>query len=320
MEEVYINFMKNIGKRVFKLQAAALERTGDLIDDEFTHAINLVLQTKGHFIISGIGKSGIVGRKIAATFASTGTPSFFVHPAEAFHGDLGMFTSDDAALLISYSGETEEVIRLIATLKKFSIKIIAFVGNKDSTLGKNADIALDVSVEKEACPNNLAPTASTTSTLVMGDALAVALIEQRGFKAKDFAIYHPGGSLGKRLLTQVKDVMHKDYPIVYSGDNMSDVIINMTNGGLGLVVVLKDDGIEGIITDGDLRRALVKYSNLLELKADDIMTKKPLMIRETVMFCDAEKEMLDSEVTSLIVQNDAGRITGILKLLDANKL
>jgi len=311
--------MKNIGKNVFKLQAQALQRTGDLIDEQFELATNLIMETKGRFIISGIGKSGIIGRKIAATLASTGTPSFFVHPAEAYHGDLGMITPEDTALLISYSGETEEVIRLIPILKQFGVKIISFAGEKNSTLGKNSDIFLDVSVEKEVCPNNLAPTTSTTTTLVMGDALAVALIEKRGFKPQDFAVYHPGGSLGRRLLTQVKDVMHRDYPTITSDSSMSDVILNMTNGGLGLVVIMEED-VVGVITDGDLRRALIDHPDLLLLYAKDIMTMAPLMISEAEKFSNAEKQMLDNEVTALLVHDANGKISGVLKLLDAKKL
>ncbi|WP_255324615.1 KpsF/GutQ family sugar-phosphate isomerase [Thiorhodovibrio frisius] len=271
-------------------------------------------------IVSGMGKSGIIGNKIAATLASTGTPSFAVHPAEAYHGDLGMFTADDVAILISYSGETEEVIRLIPSLRHFGVKTIALVGNVQSTLGRNADLVLDISVEREACPNNLAPTTSTKVTLAMGDALAVALINRRHFKPQDFAIFHPGGSLGRRLLTRIKDVMHTNLPVCAPLDSLRDVIMTITQAGLGVGVVVDNGALKGVITDGDLRRALFHHDRMDSLTASDIMTRSPLTVNETEMFADAENIMLKASVTALLVVNDQGVLTGILKLQDASQL
>lgn len=310
----------DLGKRVFELQAEALKATAGRLNEVFDQAVSMLLNTPGRVIVSGMGKSGIIGNKIAATLASTGTPSFSVHPAEAYHGDLGMFTSEDIAILISYSGETEEVIRLIPSLRHFGVKIIALVGNPESTLGRNSDLVLDVSVDREACPNNLAPTTSTTVTLAMGDALAVALIEQRDFKPHDFAVFHPGGSLGRRLLTRVRDVMHTELPICTSRDNMKDVIMTTTRVGLGLAVVVDNGEIHGVITDGDLRRALFNHDTIEGLKAENVMTRNPLVIKENEMFADAENIMLKACVTSLLVVSEQGALSGVLKLQDAGRV
>lgn len=310
----------NVGKEVFKVQARALEAAATRLNGVFDQAVNMILETPGRVIISGMGKSGIIGNKMAATLASTGTPSFSVHPAEAYHGDLGMFTADDVVVLISYSGETEEVIRLIPSLRHFGVKTIAMVGNPDSTLGRNCDLVLDVSVEREACPNNLAPTTSTTVTLAMGDALAVALIERRDFKPHDFAVFHPGGSLGKRLLTRVKDVMHSELPICAPNDNMKEVIMTITQVGLGIAVVVDRGTIKGVITDGDLRRALFNHDSLVGLTAANVMTPTPLTVNETEMFADAENIMLKANVTSLLVVSEEGALSGLLKLQDAGRL
>ena len=309
-----------VGKQVFEVQAKALESAASRLGDTFDQAISLILETKGRVIVSGMGKSGIIGNKIAATFASTGTPSFAVHPAEAYHGDLGMITADDIAILISYSGETEEIIRLIPSLRHFGVKTIALVGNTESTLGRNSDLVLDVSVEREACPNNLAPTTSTTVALAMGDALAVAMIEKRNFTPQDFAVFHPGGSLGRRLLTRAKDVMHKDLPICHSRDSMKDVIMIATRVGLGLAVVVDDNEIKGVITDGDLRRALYNNDTLDGLNAEGVMTRSPLVINENEMFADAENIMLKAKVTSLLVVTEEGALCGVLKLQDAGRV
>lgn len=310
----------NVGKEVFEVQARALEAAAARLNGAFDQAVNMILETPGRVIISGMGKSGIIGNKIAATLASTGTPSFSVHPAEAYHGDLGMFTSDDVVVLISYSGETEEVIRLIPSMRHFGVKTIAMVGNPDSTLGRNCDVVLDVSVEREACPNNLAPTTSTTVTLAMGDALAVALIERRNFKPHDFAVFHPGGSLGKRLLTRVKDVMHTDLPICAPQDNMKEVIMTITQVGLGIAVVVDKGTIKGVITDGDLRRALFNHDSFDGMTAANVMTQTPLTVNETEMFADAENIMLKANVTSLLVVSEEGALSGLLKLQDASRL
>lgn len=307
-------------QQVFNFQASALQGAASRLGASFDKAVSFILNTSGRVIVSGMGKSGIVGNKIAATLASTGTPSFAVHPAEAYHGDLGMFTGEDLAILISYSGETDEVIRLIPSLRHFGVKTIALVGNPDSTLGRNADLVLDVSVEREACPNNLAPTTSTTVALVMGDALAVALIEKRQFKPHDFAVFHPGGSLGRRLLTRVKDVMHGNVPRIAPDGDMKEAIMSITQGGLGLGVIVDTGKVCGVITDGDLRRALFNYESLDGLKASDIMTHAPLTISEDEMFADAKNLMLKFDVTALLVVNKYSVITGVLKLQDAKRL
>ena len=311
---------QGIGREVFEVQAEALRATAEKLSQEFDQAVDMILSTSGRVIVSGMGKSGIIGNKIAATLASTGTPSFSVHPAEAYHGDLGMFTADDVPILISYSGETEEVIRLVPSLRHFGVKIIALVGNPESTLGRNSDLVLDVSVEREACPNNLAPTTSTTVTLAMGDALAVALIERRQFKPHDFAVFHPGGSLGRRLLTRVKDVMHTDLPICTSRDSMKEVIMTASQAGLGLAVVVDDGEIKGIITDGDLRRALFNHDSLDGLTAESVMTRSPMLINENEMFADAENIMLKASITSLLVVSEQGALSGVLKLQDAGRV
>jgi arabinose-5-phosphate isomerase len=307
-------------RRVFILQSEALMATGKSLGPEFDKAVDLLFNCKGHVIISGMGKSGIIGNKIAATFASTGTPSFSVHPAEAYHGDLGMITSDDVAVLISYSGETDEVIRLIPSLQHFGTPIIALVGNPDSSLGRNADIVLNVSVEREACPNNLAPTTSTTVALAMGDALAVALIEQRKFTPQQFAAFHPGGTLGRRLLTRVRDVMHRDAPTNSPDDTFKEVIVTMTEGGLGITVVVEKDKILGIITDGDLRRALLAHENINGVIAGDIMTRTPRTISQDEMFAEAEQIMYKANITALLAVDDDGKLAGILKLQDAREM
>lgn len=315
--------MQSIGKRVFLEQGQALQKISQRLGPEFSQAVDMMFNTQGRVIISGMGKSGIIGNKIAATLASTGTSSFFVHPGEAYHGDLGMFQGIDTAILISYSGETEEVIRLIPSLRHFGTSIIAIVGKPHSTLGKNADITLDVSVDRESCPNNLAPTTSTTATLVMGDALAVALIEKRQFKPTDFALFHPGGSLGRRLLTRVKDVMHTDVPWVAPTAPFTEVISRMTEGGLGMTLVGQantDKGMAGVITDGDLRRALLAKRDIYTLLAQDVMTTTPKTVGEADMFVDAEAKMLEWNITALPVLNAAGNVVGVIKMFDAKKI
>ena len=268
-------------------------------------------------IIAGMGKSGLIGKKMAATFASTGTPSFFLHPAEAFHGDLGMVTKGDLIILISYSGETEEVIRLIPYLKQLDVTLISFVGKMESTLALHSDVALDVSVEREACPNNLAPTNSTLATLAMGDAWAVTLIRERDFRAHDFARFHPGGSLGRRLLTRVKDVMHgQALPAVGPDESVQDPLIVMTEGRLGMLLVMDGTELLGIVTDGDLRRALQKHGNLRDVKVSDIMSADPMTIYENAMVVDAEERMKAHKVKALVVLNDHNHVTGILEIFD----
>ncbi|NVK36946.1 MAG: KpsF/GutQ family sugar-phosphate isomerase [Gammaproteobacteria bacterium] len=295
-------------------QSRQIQRLAQFIDEQFKLAVNAIHNCKGRLIISGMGKSGLIGKKIAATMASTGTSSFYVHPGEAFHGDLGMIRPEDIVLLITNSGETDEVIKLIPSLKNFGNTIIGMTGKMDSTLAQYADITLNVSVEREVCPNNLAPTASTTATLVMGDALAVALIHMSDFKPMDFAMFHPGGSLGRKLLTKVKDVMVKnDLPFVKPDDTMHSVIMTMTNSRLGLAMVMQDDVLIGVITDGDLRRALAEGVDLKVATAKQTMSLAPITIQEDAMVADGEEQMRSAHIKQIIVKNSEDCVTGVLE-------
>ena len=259
-----------------------IERFEKMLGDEFSKAIELMNKTNEHIIICGMGKSGLVGRKISSTLASTGTPSIFLHPAEAIHGDLGKVQKKSIVLLISYSGETGEIIALIPALKRLNVTIVALTGVKDSTLASKANIILDTSVDREACPLNLAPTTSTMITMVLGDALAVSLMELKNFKQEDFALTHPGGSLGKRLLSSVRDEMKQtNLPFIYHDAGVQDVLVKMTEGRLGLALVGTKEILNGVITDGDIRRALIDKSNFSQLKAEDLMNKNPLTALET---------------------------------------
>jgi len=308
-----------LARRTIHSQAEAVSQLESQIDASFARAVELIVNAAGHTIISGMGKSGHIGQKIAATLASTGTPSFFVHPAEAFHGDLGMITPDDVIVLISYSGETEEVIKLIPSLKTFGVRIVAIVGGSKSTLARNADVILTMAVEREVCPNNLAPTNSTLTTLALGDALAVALMEERCFQPADFARFHPGGSLGKRLLTRVRDVMHSPpLPVVAPGTRMLETVSMMNEGRLGIAIVADRKQVMGIITDGDLRRAIAKGTDFLLQPCDNIMTRTPATVSQDEMFADAERMMMARKINSLIVVNDAGELTGVLQIYDLN--
>jgi arabinose-5-phosphate isomerase len=281
---------------------------------EFHKALSYMYQCKGHIIISGMGKSGLIGRKICATLASTGTPSFFVHPGEAFHGDLGMITKDDVVILISNSGETDEVLQLIPSLKSFANPIISICNNADSTMAKNSDAVLELKMDKETCPNNLAPTTSTTLTLAVGDALAVALMHKRGFAPNDFAKYHPGGSLGRRLLTKISDVMVKDnLPLVAASDTISDVILVMTQSSLGLGVVIANEKLLGVITDGDLRRALVQGVDIQTAQASDIMSTSVMTIDESAQLLAGEELMREEHIKHLVVLNKALQVSGVLE-------
>lgn len=309
----------NIAAQVFRDQAAALSAIAERLDKEVAAAVDLILSARGRVIISGMGKSGIIGRKIAATFASTGTPSFFVHPGEAYHGDLGMIREDDVVILISYSGETEEVLKLLPYLQHIHAPIIALTGGARSTLARHSRVTLDVGVAKEACPNNLAPTTSTTATLVMGDALAVALIQIRDFQPHDFARFHPGGSLGRKLLTRVKDVVHKPLPSVAPTASFKEVVAAITRGRLGIAAVQTEvQTLVGVITDGDLRRAMDTHEDIRELTARDIMSPRPITIAEDAMFSDAEALMEEHQVTALVALNEAGIPTGMVKIFDVH--
>ncbi|WP_060479720.1 KpsF/GutQ family sugar-phosphate isomerase [Pseudomonas monteilii] len=306
----------NIAKQALIAQAQAINELADRLGNEFQRAVELLLNCKGRTVVCGMGKSGLIGQKMVATFASTGTPSFFLHPAEAFHGDLGMLKSVDALVLISYSGETEEVIKLIPSLKSFGNKIIAMTGSANSTLAKHSDIWLDISVDREVCPNNLAPTTSTLATMAMGDALAVALIQAIQFKPMDFARYHPGGSLGRKLLTRVKDVMHSPAPVVTPATSFHDCLMVMTQSRLGLAVVLEDSHLVGIVTDGDLRRALLEDAGVIQKTVNQFMTGKPHTIRDSAQLSAAESYMLENKIRALAVTDEGGALVGVVEIFD----
>ncbi len=312
-----------IAKRVLTTEAESIDKLKERINENFLKAIEIIHNSKGRVVVTGMGKSGLIGRKIAATLASTGTPSFFMHPAEASHGDLGMVTEEDVVIAISNSGETEEVIRLIPFLKYFNVKIIAMTGNLNSTLAKQADLVLDVSVSEEACPFGFIPTASTTATLAMGDALAVALIMRNGFKREDFAFFHPGGSLGRKMLTKVRDLMHSGeaLPIAYPDTVMLDAILEISSKRLGVVVIVdKNKKILGIITDGDVRRGVQKWGkDLFELKASQIMTPNPKTINEEELAAVALSMMRKYSITSLIVPDAEFKLKGIIHIHDILK-
>ncbi|EOI6226618.1 SIS domain-containing protein [Campylobacter jejuni] len=304
-----------IAKEVFEKEAQAILDLATNLDENFNQAVNLMLNTKGRCIVSGMGKSGHIGAKIAATLASTGTPSFFIHPGEALHGDLGMLTSEDVLIAISNSGETEEILKIIPAIKKREIPLIVMCGKKNSTLVKQGDIFLNIAVEKEACPLQLAPMSSTTATLVMGDALAAALMKVRNFKPDDFALFHPGGSLGRKLLTKVKDLMvSSNLPIVHPDTEFNDLVDVMTSGKLGLCVVLENEKLVGIITDGDLRRAL-KASNKprFDFKAKEIMSINPKVVDADAMASEAEGIMLKHKIKEIIVGKEE-KVVGIIQL------
>lgn len=304
-----------IAQQTLDIEIAALKAMRQRLDHRINKAVEIVLEMRGRVVVVGMGKSGIIGQKIAATLASTGTSAFFVHPGEAFHGDLGMIKPIDVALLISNSGETEEVLRILPFLQYQKNKIIAMTGKMQSTLAQHADVVLDVGVEREACKNNLAPTSSTTNTLAMGDALAVALTEKRNFQPEDFARFHPGGSLGRRLLTRVQDVMCKEpLPVCAPTSSFREVVNAITYGRLGLTLVMDDEVLCGIITDGDVRRAFDVYEDVKSLHAEKIMTANPLTITADTRFADAESYMREKKVSALVVQDTAGKTVGVLQI------
>lgn len=306
-----------IAKDALCAQAQAISQLAERLDGEFQRAVELILGCKGRAAVCGMGKSGLIGQKMVATFASTGTPSLFLHPAEAFHGDLGMLKPSDVLILISYSGETEEVIKLIPSLKSFGNKIIAMTGNGQSSLAKHADVWLDISVDREVCPNNLAPTTSTLATMAMGDALAVALIEALDFKPVDFARYHPGGSLGRKLLTKVRDVMKTNTPIVSPQTGFHDCLLVMTASRFGLAVVLDRGRLVGIVTDGDLRRALLENPGVVNEQVNCFMTATPHTIKADAQLSDAEVYMLERKIRALPVLDEvSGSVVGIVEIFD----
>ncbi|QOR00427.1 KpsF/GutQ family sugar-phosphate isomerase [Campylobacter lari] len=304
-----------IAKEVFEIESKTILDLCDNLDENFSKTIDLILSIKGRCVVSGMGKSGHIGAKIAATLASTGTPSFFMHPGEALHGDLGMLTSEDVLLAISNSGETEEVLKLIPVIKKRKIPLIVMAGNQNSTLAKQADIFINIAVRKEACPLQLAPTSSTTATLAMGDAIAVALMRARNFRPDDFALFHPGGSLGRKLLTRVGDLMVlNNLPIVSPESEFNELVDVMTSGKLGLCIVLENEKLVGIITDGDLRRALrTNDKPRFDFKAKEIMSESPKTIEASAMASEAEELMLKHKIKEIVVTQDE-KIVGIIQL------
>ena len=298
---------------VLRMEAEAILELVPRVDANFAAAISLILECSGRTVITGMGKSGIIGRKMAATFASTGTPSFYLHPAEGIHGDLGMVTADDVVIALSNSGETGEILNILPSLRRIGAKIIAMVGNANSTLAKNADVVLDVGVEKEACPLGLAPTSSTTAALAYGDAIALALLQKRNFTASQFAVFHPGGSLGRKLLLTVGNIMHKgnENPLVYADTTVQEALFVITDKGLGAVSVVDEEGkMLGVLTDGDIRRGLSKGVDFLQRSVADLMTKAPKYIT-------ADK--LAAQALHLMESNQPKPIT-VLPVLDENKV
>jgi arabinose-5-phosphate isomerase len=310
--------IKEVAEEVFRIEANEILGLSNFLTGDFERAVEAVFESKGKFIISGMGKSGIIGKKIAATLASTGTPSFFLHPGEAYHGDLGMIEKEDTVLLISNSGETDEVLKLIPFLKSQGNITISMSGNPESTLGINTNYHLNIAIKKEACPLSLAPMSSTTATLVMGDAIAVALMKLRNFKDEHFAKFHPGGSLGKRLLTTVESVMKKDnLPVCNVSSSIKEVIHKITDGKCGLIVVIDNSVIQGIITDGDIRRAMETRENkFFTLKAQDLMSKHPKLIQSKEKLITASEIMSGSKINSLIVVDKNKKLAGIVQMYD----
>ena len=306
----------DIARRVLTTEARAIQSLTDRLDGQFETAIDLLLACRGRAIVTGMGKSGIISRKIAATLSSTGTSAFFLHPAEALHGDLGMVREDDVVIALSHSGETEELVRLLEAIRRIGAKLIALTGTRDSTLGRAADVSIDCGIAEEACPMNLVPTASTTAALAMGDALAMTLLERKGFREEEFARLHPGGKLGRRLL-RVAATMHTggQVPIVAPGTPMAQVIHEMSSKRLGMTCVAEDGTLAGIVTDGDLRRHMESNRDLLTLTAAHVMTKSPATIEPDCLAVDALRIMEERRITSLVVVG-GGRIEGVVHLHD----
>ena len=305
-------------RRTIAIERQAVEQLEHRIDDSFSKAVDLLASVDGRVIVSGMGKSGHIGNKIAATLASTGTPAQFVHPAEAYHGDMGMVTRSDAALLMSNSGTTSEITALLPLVKRLGIPIIAMTGNASSTLATAADVHLNIGVSEEACPLDLAPTASTTANLVMGDALAIALLEQRGFTAEDFAFTHPGGALGRRLLTRVSDVLvtGNDVPRVTTGTSLADALMEISAKGLGMSTVIDGNGhLLGIFTDGDLRRALEQNHDLSTTQVGSVMSSGAKTIDANALAAEAVTRMENDSISALIVVDEHSKVTGVVQLL-----
>jgi len=310
------------GKEVVRIEAEAVASLESKINESFHKAVELILGCKGRVIITGMGKSGLVARKIVATMNSTGTAAIFLHPSDAVHGDLGMVRKEDVVICISKSGDTEEISDILPLLRRLGVKVISMVGSLNSHLGKISDLVLDVSVKEEACPHDLAPTASTTATLVMGDALAIALLEKRNFTKEDFAMFHPGGNLGKQLLLKIEEIMVSGnaVPVVREDVSLSEAIYEMTSKRLGATCVVDNKGIlTGVITDGDLRRLLGRMTNVADVRAKEIMTSNPKTIRNNVLAVVALEDMEQFNITQLIVVNEQHRPVGMVHLHDLVK-
>ena len=308
--------VRDSARRVLQIESEAIQRLIGRIDSTFERAVEMLYACSGRVVVTGIGKSGLVCRKIAATLASTGTPALFLHPTEAIHGDIGMVVAEDLVLAVSNSGATEELVRLVEVLKRLGVPLIALLGNPDSTLAKNSDLILDISIEQEACPLGLAPTASTTAAIAMGDALAMALSVRRGFNEEDFASLHPGGKLGKKL-RRVKDLMHtgNEMPLVHLKTSMKQVIYEISKKGLGMTAVVDATSrVAGIITDGDLRRLLQEEEKALEKTAGECMHSPAVCIGADVLAMTALAIMEDKKITALIVNSEGGQIKGVLHL------
>ena len=309
----------SLGKAVIQTEADAVTDLLKRIDDNFAEACNFMLHCKGRIVVTGMGKSGHIGNKIAATLASTGSPSFFVHPGEASHGDLGMITPQDVVLAMSNSGETGELVTIVPIIKRLGVPLISMTGNPESTLAREADVALDISVSKEACPLGLAPTASTTATLAMGDALAVALLEARDFTEEDFARSHPGGSLGRRLLVHVNDIMHSgdQIPAVGTEATLTETLMEMTDKALGMTAILDHTGtLQGIYTDGDLRRTLDQQIDIHNAKVIDVMRKGCVTVQPQMLAAEALQLMQEKKINALLVVNADNQLVGALNMHD----
>jgi len=316
--------MIETARQVLQIEADAVLALKDRIDEQFERAVRMILDCRGKVVVTGMGKSGLICQKIAATMASTGTPTFFLHPAEGIHGDLGMLSKGDVVIAVSYSGETEEVSRILPVIKRMGLPLISMSGNPKSTLGIAGDVHLNVHVQEEACPLGLAPTASTTATLAMGDALAVALLDQRGFKAEDFAMFHPGGSLGKKLLLRVEDLMHaaEEIPLVATGTLVKEALFEITSKQLGVTGVVNDQGeLVGVFTDGDLRRLMEKGLDSLQLPIAEVMARSPKRILQRNLAAKAVQVMEKHSITSLFVfaDEEAAVPVGIIHLHDLLK-
>jgi arabinose-5-phosphate isomerase len=310
--------MLEFARKVLETEADAIRSAISRLNDNFIKAVNAIMACKGRVVVTGIGKSGIIGKKIVATLSSTGTPSLFLHPAEAFHGDLGMITKGDVVIMLSFSGETEEILKLLPMLKRLEVMIISIVGAPESRLARASHLILDIGVNHEACPLNLAPSASTTATLALGDALALTVLKERGLEAEDFARFHPGGNLGKRLL-KVNELMKSgaDLPVITEGSLMKETILEISSKGLGVTLVVNDHGsLTGIITDGDLRRAMLRDREMLEKESYLFMTKNPKTIREDELVLRGVSLMEQFTITALAVIDQDQKPVGILKIQD----